>query len=701
MGERRVSKVQEFITNSPEVLCTAFSPRSPSLLATGGSDHRIDVWRLSGTHHTLASLTGPTAPVTAVGFNPSQPDGGSVDYVVGGCQAGVLRVWDVHRQQETRKYSTGCHKAQVTAVDYHPFGDFFVSCSKDGNVKVWDLRKKNCLQTYKHQEGKDAGNPVVETVRFSPDGRMVASGNADGTVILWNLTAGKKEQTIRWHKQPVTSIDFHPQDFILATGSEDGVVSYWSLDSWEKLSSTAPTPSGVRRIRFSGEGSALLAANDNGLDVWGWGDIPHHDKVQHSWGNVGAMACYQNKMELYTASFLKSFVSIYVVRLGLLVPFRSGSSVPASAPPVIPPPHSVPPAAPAVPTPAPSVVPTVSAPPAPSIHASVPPLAAPVADVEKFVKQPAPFQPYQKPPQPEAPEATPPRPTPTVHSSSPWPPSQAASAQKSFPSSPSDPIPTTQPAVPKETYGRRGNTPPNQSQTPLYHNREFAGPVDRRQSMDGWNTPSLQSSPSTPAAVGPAPRRASEVVPSSPAVPNTPTTPVTPARPRSQHTAPVASSPITYDIRARPKSSPLPTPTSDREAAERAHDEGFAARQILTARVTHLRVIRSLWQTDPRAAVEHLLSAAPLDPGLAIDFLGLLGQMKMKRCLNLDLCCLLSGLVRDLLMERYETYVVVAVRAARTMYTMVGNPMNRALRQPPGKEDDAARRAKFAQCAEV
>lgn len=68
------------------------------------------------------------------------------------------------------------HRSNCLSVDFHPFAEYLASGSLDTNLKIWDVRNRSCIHTYKaHTRG-------VTHVRFSPDGRWVTSGSEDGTV---------------------------------------------------------------------------------------------------------------------------------------------------------------------------------------------------------------------------------------------------------------------------------------------------------------------------------------------------------------------------------------------------------------------------------------------------------------------------------------------------------------------------------------
>ena len=61
----------------------------------------------------------------------------------------------------------------------------------------------------------------MNSLRFSPDGRWIASAGEDGRLKLWDLAAGKEIHNFEEHNGPVTAVEFHPVEFLLASGSAD------------------------------------------------------------------------------------------------------------------------------------------------------------------------------------------------------------------------------------------------------------------------------------------------------------------------------------------------------------------------------------------------------------------------------------------------------------------------------------------------
>src|SRR5262249_13076192 len=86
----------------------------------------------------------------------------------------------------------------ITSIAFHPDGALLVTGAKDHTIRLWDVEKLTGNRMA--QEVAPAGAPLlhtfrghtnsVESVRFSPDGQIVASGAADGTIRLWDLVTG-------------------------------------------------------------------------------------------------------------------------------------------------------------------------------------------------------------------------------------------------------------------------------------------------------------------------------------------------------------------------------------------------------------------------------------------------------------------------------------------------------------------------------
>jgi WD40 repeat protein len=109
---------------------------------------------------------------------------------------------------------------------------------------------------------------AVTSVAFSPDGKLLAAGIADGTVVLQDATTGRRLAVLRGHKAAVESVAFSPDGATLASGSLDNSVILWDVASRRPLR-TLSGHSWVNAVAFSSDGKLLASANiDHTVTIW-------------------------------------------------------------------------------------------------------------------------------------------------------------------------------------------------------------------------------------------------------------------------------------------------------------------------------------------------------------------------------------------------------------------------------------------------
>ncbi len=116
-------------------------------------------------------------------------------------------------QNITTLHTLTGHTYSINSIAFSPDGHLLASGSDDKNIKLWDPQTGKPLQTL------TGHTDTIRSVAFSPDGHLLASGCYDNTIRLWDPQTGKPLQTLTDHTSPINSVAFSPDGHLLASGS--------------------------------------------------------------------------------------------------------------------------------------------------------------------------------------------------------------------------------------------------------------------------------------------------------------------------------------------------------------------------------------------------------------------------------------------------------------------------------------------------
>ena len=153
----------------------SFSPDN-TILAIGGDPGEVILWDVK-TGEKLDTLVEPfVREATSFVFSS---DGS----ILIARYAGRIRIWDIHTRKQL--YSTLVEKVKVVDIlTLSPDGQILLTAKwhheYGSQIQLWDVKAESKLI---HLEGH---SEQIESMVFSHDGKVLATGGKDGSILLWD-----------------------------------------------------------------------------------------------------------------------------------------------------------------------------------------------------------------------------------------------------------------------------------------------------------------------------------------------------------------------------------------------------------------------------------------------------------------------------------------------------------------------------------
>lgn len=250
------------MTVDQEVECVSFSPDG-RFLATGGEDDQLRLWNASDGR-----------------LVKSIPHGASIDgcrwsidgkYIATGQEHGRVTLWRMPEGQSTAFVE---HGDTVNSIDFSPDGKLMATAGDNAQIRLWRTGDLSPVRSLRSPLKLDGQKGAVEfsqvSVRFSPDGRHVASTGYGGFIHLFRVDDGSVAAVANHTTVKMEAIEFTRDGRFLISTGHDARIRIYRMPDLHVVHTTTAVGNG-EYLHFDKRGNLLVSAHEDGiLRLWLW-----------------------------------------------------------------------------------------------------------------------------------------------------------------------------------------------------------------------------------------------------------------------------------------------------------------------------------------------------------------------------------------------------------------------------------------------
>jgi WD40 repeat protein len=230
-----------------DIKSIAFVPGKREFFTSSG-DGKVLKWSLEGRDRTFRVIYSGTDIINVLAVSPD------ASWLACGSENASIKM--IPLNSTYKSFEMTGHNGKIRSLIFSYDSKQLYSAALDGKVLKWEISARTFTDV-------STGSTRIASIDISRNGDYIAGVSSDGKAIVWNPGNGSDKFSIETKGKNIRVVKFNPDNNLLALGDADGNVELWDVTLRRKISSVKAHSGTVNDIRFNASLNQMATAGDD------------------------------------------------------------------------------------------------------------------------------------------------------------------------------------------------------------------------------------------------------------------------------------------------------------------------------------------------------------------------------------------------------------------------------------------------------